>query len=65
LAALVVMDSGIALATVLEEPHSEKAQALVASWQRDGLQLAAPTLFGYEVVAVIRKAVWQGRLSSS
>ncbi len=63
MAALVVVDSGIVLATVLQEVPSEKAKALVATWTNRGVQLAAPTLFQYEVVAVIRKAVWQKRIT--
>jgi predicted nucleic acid-binding protein len=63
LAALVVVDSGIVLATILQEPFSDKARALLESWQKQNLQLAAPELFRYEVVAVVRKCLHQGQLT--
>jgi len=64
LASLVVADSGIFLATVLLEPHTSQAKALVAFWEETGIQVAAPTLFRYEIVAVTRKSVYQKRLSA-
>jgi len=62
-ASLVVVDSGVVLATILEESYSEKAKALTKSWDQQDLQLCAPMLFRYEVVAVMRKSVVRNRLT--
>ena len=63
MAALVVVDSGVALATVFEEHLSQKASALFVSWAQENTQLHAPMLFRYEVVAVVRRALYQGRIA--
>lgn len=63
MATTIVVDSGLALATVLQEPVTEKARILFDQWSAQGAQLAAPALFRYEVVAVMRKAVFRGLLS--
>ncbi len=63
MAAQVVVDSGIVLATVLEEAHSDRAKGLMEIWIEQNVQLAAPMLFRYEVVAVIRRALYQNRLT--
>ena len=55
----VVADSGIPLATVLVEPNRERAKALLRYWASNDIQVAAPTLFRYEIVAVIRKHVYR------
>jgi len=60
----VVVDSGIMLASVLAEAHSEKARALVGWLIGQGASIVVPTLFLYEVVAVLRKNVYRGLLSS-
>lgn len=59
----VVSDSSIVIATVLDEINSEKAHALVETWQRQNLRVTAPLLFRYEVVAVVRKHVYRGLLT--
>jgi len=60
----VVADSGILLATALEdEPLKLNAQTLLTFWRVGDHDLAAPILFRYEIVAVIRKHVSRGRLS--
>lgn len=53
----VIVDSGILLATVLLEPLTPKAKALVRYWNQNDFQMAAPVLLRYEVVSVIRKSV--------
>jgi predicted nucleic acid-binding protein len=55
----VVADSGLLLATVLEEPNTPKAEALLERWQAQDIQIAAPFLFRYEIVAVVRKYVYR------
>lgn len=58
----VVADSGVFLAVVLNEPYSTQADALIALWKQDGIRIAAPYLFRYEAVAVVRKHVARGTL---
>jgi len=59
----VVADSNILLATVLVEPHREKAQALLRHWAWNDVEVVAPSLFRYEIIAVIRKHVYRGTFS--
>jgi predicted nucleic acid-binding protein len=63
---LVIIDSSILLASVLlDEPLTDLAQALMIHWTRAGVQLSAPRLFRSELVAVMRKAVFQKRITYS
>ncbi len=62
MAPLVVVDSGILIASVLDEKISDKAKAILNHWKEGDFQLAAPLLFRYEIVAVARKAVHQKRV---
>lgn len=62
MAPVVVVDSGILLASVLDEAISEKSKALLSYWERESFKFAAPLLFHYEIVAVARKAVHQKRI---
>lgn len=60
----VVIDSGILLADFLpDEPLSTQSKNLLAELQRNSMLLVAPMLFLYEVMAVLRKAVYQQRLT--
>jgi predicted nucleic acid-binding protein len=61
--AWVVADSGIFIATVLKETYSPQAEQLIQQWREQQVQIAAPTLFRYEAVAVMRKSVYRGLLS--
>src|SRR5258708_23721890 len=61
----IVPDSGIFLAATLEENFSEKADQLIQTWNQEGIQVVAPVLFQYEIVAVIRKNVYRQLLTSS
>ena len=63
MASVVVIDSGVFLAGVLEEPLADKANALLKQLLAENIQIAAPVLFQYEIVAVTRKAVFQKRLT--
>ncbi len=55
-----VLDSGILLATVQAETYTEHARALLKSLNAQEIQIAAPTLLRYELVAVARKWVYRG-----
>jgi predicted nucleic acid-binding protein len=61
--AWVVADSGIFIATALVETYSWQAEVLLRTWREQGVQVAAPTLFRYEIVAVMRKSVYRGHVS--
>lgn len=63
MASIVVVDSGILITGVFNEPLTARAKALLGYWQEQNFQLVAPTLFRYEVVAVARKAVFQSRIT--
>lgn len=64
MASLVVADSGIFIKLVLEEPFSEQADQLIRQWSQQTTQVAAPVLFQYEIVAVIRKHVYRKLLTA-
>ncbi|MBZ0299426.1 MAG: type II toxin-antitoxin system VapC family toxin [Anaerolineae bacterium] len=59
----VVADSGLYLTIVLQEPHAVKAAALVEMWKQLDQYAAAPYLFRYELVSVIRKHIARGTLT--
>src|SRR4051794_25320602 len=61
--AWVVADSGIFIATVLTETYSAQGEQLVRTWREQAIQIAAPALFRYEIVAVMRRSVYRGHLS--
>lgn len=60
---LVCVDASLALAQVLSEPHSALADALWAEWNRQGIKVIAPLLWGYEVTSVIRKNTFRRLLA--
>ena len=59
----VVLDSGILIATVYPEILTPQAKSLIKQLQADNTTFHAPTLLRYELVAVSRKAVYQGRVT--
>jgi predicted nucleic acid-binding protein len=59
----VVADSGLYLAVVLNETHAALANALIKSWVAAQYQVAAPYLFKYEFISVIRKRVARGAIT--
>lgn len=61
----VCVDSGIVLKLVLNEPDSDKADALWTSWVQSGRQPVAPYLFTFEITAVLRKHVYRGTLTEA
>lgn len=63
MAGLVVVDSSILTASVLEETLTTKANHLLSTWKSANVQLYAPFLFRYEIVASMRKAVYRKRIS--
>ena len=61
----LVIDANLASAIVLPLPYSEPATQCITGWKQDGVELLAPSLLEYEVVAVLRKAVVAGLLSTA
>jgi predicted nucleic acid-binding protein len=61
----VVIDSGVLLATVLPDPVSTHADAVFQHVRDHSLSVAVPALFRYELVAVIRKHVHRGTITSA
>jgi len=48
------VDSNVFLATIIPDNNTQKAHNLIQFIKVKQLQIAVPTLFRYEVVAVIR-----------
>jgi predicted nucleic acid-binding protein len=59
----VCADAGLALLQVLREPLCDLADALWADWNRRGVTIIAPVLWGYEVTSVIRKNTFRKLLA--
>jgi predicted nucleic acid-binding protein len=57
------VDSNIFLATVIPDERMQKAYALIEYIEQKGLSITAPTLFRYEVVAVIRRQFGRGLIN--
>jgi len=51
----VVVDTSIVLKWVLVEPDSAAANALLVSWNRQGVTILAPVLLAYEVSNALRQ----------
>jgi predicted nucleic acid-binding protein len=60
----VVVDANILIAFGLaDEPLHSQAARLLSSWRASRTALAAPRLFRSEIVAVVRKVVYQDRVA--
>ncbi len=59
----IVIDSGVLIASAIEETYTVQADALLAWIDSTGLQIAAPALLHYEVVATLRKLAHRGTIS--
>lgn len=59
----VVADSGLYLAIALQEPYAEKAAAVIQIWKQSEQRAAAPYLFRYELISVIRKHIARGTIT--
>ena len=56
----IVIDSNIYLATIIPDPLRQKAIDLLSQIQQKNMQVVAPALFRYEIVAVLRKQSGRG-----
>lgn len=61
----IILDSGVFVARAFTEQYTAQAVALFLSIEHDKAAVHAPTLLHYELVSVIRKAVYSGRISPS
>jgi predicted nucleic acid-binding protein len=52
-----VIDANLVAAMVLPLPYSDQATQRLTIWEQAGVELLAPLLLEYEVVAVLRRAV--------
>lgn len=59
----VCVDSSVVLKLVLNEPDSEKAEALWLTWLESGQIPVAPPLFPFEITAVLRRHVARGSIT--
>ncbi|MDZ4769843.1 MAG: type II toxin-antitoxin system VapC family toxin [Chloroflexota bacterium] len=59
----IVIDSGVYIASVVEETHTEKADSLLAWIEEQAMRIAAPTLLRYEVAATLRKLAHRGSIT--
>jgi predicted nucleic acid-binding protein len=59
----VIADSGLFIATVLPETLTTVAIRKTQEWIDRGIEFAAPLLFQYEVIAVMRKQVHRNYLT--
>ncbi len=58
----VVLDSGVLIASVFPETLTSQAKKLIQQLLTNKNTFHAPVLLRYEIVAVCRKAVYQGRV---
>jgi predicted nucleic acid-binding protein len=66
MATRVVVDSGVLLSEMLpDEPLNTHAIQLLDYWQQNIVELTAPILIRYELVAVLRKVVYQKRINEA
>lgn len=52
-----VIDANLIAAVVLPLPYSDQATQRMTIWKRAGVEILAPILLEYEIVAILRKAV--------
>lgn len=60
----IIVDSGVLIASVFLETLTPQAKGLLHQLQAATVEFHAPMLLRYEVVAVARKAVYQGRITT-
>jgi predicted nucleic acid-binding protein len=58
----LVLDANLIASLAIPLPYSVAATAQILTWKRQGITLAGPSLWSYEVNTVLRKAVVAGYL---
>jgi predicted nucleic acid-binding protein len=59
------MDANVFIASLLTEPFTDQARSLISEIAHQQRTIHAPTLLHFELVSVLRKAVYSGRVSQS
>ena len=59
----VVVDASLAFKWLVEEEYSDKAHAILQSWDSQDIRLAAPSLMPFEVVNALHKRVARSEVS--
>lgn len=59
----VVIDANLAVGLVRQMPYSIPFRRKIEGWVRDGVRMAVPGLWDYEVTAALRKLWFQDALS--
>lgn len=60
---LVCVDASLIVRVLVPGPLTDRAMALMATWQRDEVSLIAPALLAFEVTSVLRRCVYLGEIS--
>ena len=60
---VVVVDASLAVKWLIEEEDSDKAHALLRSWEDQEIRLAAPYLMLFEVTNTLHQLVLRGQLT--
>lgn len=60
---VVVIDASIAVKWVIDEPDSNKAEALLTMWGNKRIVMLAPALLAYEVTNVLYQNVRKGKIT--
>lgn len=59
----VVVDANLVAAIILPLPYSDVSRDKLASWKQSGERIIAPVLWEYELISVIRRAIFHGLLN--
>ncbi len=59
----ICVDASLVVKLVFPEEYADRARALWAEWDRQGVERFAPALWGYEVASVVRKYGYRGLLT--
>jgi predicted nucleic acid-binding protein len=60
----IVPDANLVVALVISLPYSEAATRKMREWQEQNAELLVPTLWSYEVVSALRKAIASSSISA-
>lgn len=60
----IVIDAGVGLGLVLNLPYSPAARLAWQTWQAEGVELYAPSLWVYETTSALRKTWAVGNLTA-
>ena len=58
----VVVDSNIAIASIIQVPYTQTARSLIGRWTAEDIDLPVPVLWEYEIVSALRKFIYSGRI---